>query len=362
MAGGSVPAFQVCGGAGLILAVAASLALAWRTGLAEWAVLSLAAFGAMTFLALAMFVKVVTGVERLVYYHHEIAVVAASAFLLRLLRLPLLPYLDIALLGLGLFLVWGRIGCFMVGCCHGRPHRWGVRYSAEHARAGFDECYVGVRLLPVQVLESLWVLLVTSIGIALVWNGARPGAAFGWYVAAYSLGRFVFEFLRGDADRPYFRGFSEAQWTSLILVSGVALAEAWAHAPYFWWHAAAAGGLVVAMTGVSIVRRFRITRTDRLLHPHHLQEVAELVRKMGIAELPVNPAIHVRRTSLGIQISGSCRQESDSRVRHYALSGSDGALPEGSAQVLAALIARLDRAGVKPGGVCSKQPRRVSLQ
>ena len=347
-AGGSVPAFQVCGGAGFMLAVAASLALAWRTGLAEWAVLSLAAFGAMTFLALAMFVKVVTGVERLVYYHHEIAVVAASALLLRLLRLPLPPYLDIAVLGLGLFLGCGRIGCFMVGCCHGRPHRWGVRYTAGHARAGFSECYVGVRLLPLQALESLWVLVVTSIGIALVWRGARPGAAFGWYVAAYSLGRFAFEFLRGDADRPYAWGFSEAQWTSLILVSGVALAEAWAHAPYSRWHAAAGAGLVVAMTGVSLVRRFRVTRTDRLLHPRHLQEVAELVRAIGTAELPANPAVHVRRTSLGIQISGSSRQELDSRVRHYALSGLDDALLEGSALVLAALIARLDRAGGKP--------------
>jgi hypothetical protein len=190
--------------------------------------------------------------------------------------------------------------------------------------------------------------VVTSIGIALVWRGARPGEAFGWYVASYSLGRFVFEFLRGDADRPYFRGFSEAQWTSLILVSGVALAEAWARAPYFRWHAAAGAGLVVAMTGVSIVRRFRVIRTDRLLHPRHLQEVAELVRAIGTAELPANPAVHVRRTSLGIQISGSSRQGPDSRVRHYALSGPDGALLEGSALVLAALIARLDRAGVRP--------------
>jgi prolipoprotein diacylglyceryltransferase len=39
---------------------------------------------------------------------------------------PIIPYLDVTILVIGIFLVCGRIGCLMVGCCHGKPHRWGV--------------------------------------------------------------------------------------------------------------------------------------------------------------------------------------------------------------------------------------------
>ena len=42
------------------------------------------------------------------------------------LELPVLPYLDLTCLGLGIFLVCGRQGCLMVGCCHGKPCGWGI--------------------------------------------------------------------------------------------------------------------------------------------------------------------------------------------------------------------------------------------
>ena len=71
-----------------------------------------------------------TGEERIIYYRHEIAVMVVAALLLWLLRQPLLPYLDVTILGIGMFLTCGRMGCFMVGCCHGRPHDWGVCYRA----------------------------------------------------------------------------------------------------------------------------------------------------------------------------------------------------------------------------------------
>src|ERR1035438_7817740 len=169
------PSFQVCGVAGLCLAVFMSLVLVERRGLSPWILAAIAVAAVSTFLSLAMLTKIVTGAETLVYYHHEIAVISVAAVLLSVLHRPVLPYLDVTALGLGLFLACGRIGCFMVGCCHGRPHRLGVQYTPAHAHAGFTACYVGARLLPVQLFESLWVLAVTSIGIVLLWNGARPG-------------------------------------------------------------------------------------------------------------------------------------------------------------------------------------------
>ena len=108
----------------------------------------------------------------------------------------------------------------MVGCCHGRPHRWGVCYREEHAAVGFTPYFVGVRLFPIQAVESLWVFCIVTTGVTFVLNGRPAGAALAWYVVTYDLGRFCFEFLRGDPDRPYLWGFSQPQWISLLLMCG----------------------------------------------------------------------------------------------------------------------------------------------
>jgi phosphatidylglycerol:prolipoprotein diacylglycerol transferase len=46
-------------------------------------------------------------------------------------KLPIRRYLDILAVGLMLALVFGRLGCFLNGCCFGKPtdKLWGVRYS-----------------------------------------------------------------------------------------------------------------------------------------------------------------------------------------------------------------------------------------
>lgn len=60
-------------------------------------------------------------------------VVPALGFLLiylRLRKLPVRKYLDILAVGLMMGLAFGRIGCFLNGCCYGRPTElpWGLRF------------------------------------------------------------------------------------------------------------------------------------------------------------------------------------------------------------------------------------------
>ncbi len=49
---------------------------------------------------------------------------------LRYHKLPIRRYLDVLATGLMLALVFGRIGCFLNGCCYGKPTElpWGVRF------------------------------------------------------------------------------------------------------------------------------------------------------------------------------------------------------------------------------------------
>ncbi|HWK90376.1 MAG TPA: prolipoprotein diacylglyceryl transferase family protein, partial [Longimicrobium sp.] len=235
--------------------------------------------------------------------------------------------------GVGAFLACGRVGCLMVGCCHGRPYAWGVRYRGEHADAGFAAHLVGVRLFPVQLVESAWVAATVAVGMAMVFAGAPPGAALAWYVVAYDVGRFLFEFARGDVDRPYHAGFSQAQWLSLVLTLGVGAAELAGLLPLAPWHLAAGPALALAMAAVALRRRRDGARRFRLLHPRHLDELARLLAAPPPAAAG---AVPIARTSLGIRLSTG---RADG-VRHHTLSA-DGGLTEGDAGALAAALARL---------------------
>lgn len=351
--GRRLPAFTTCGVAGLVLAWVLALALVARRGLPLWpmAVVALAAMA--TFLALATATKVVTGEERLVYYHHEVAVLAAAALVLRLLDRPVLPYLDATILGVGAFLACGRIGCLLVGCCHGRPARVGVRYRAEHAAAGFTPYYVGVRLLPIQAVESLWVLFVIAAGAALVWSGRTPGSALVWYVVAYDAGRFLFEFGRGDPDRPDRGGFSSAQWLSVLLTVAVVVAGGIGWLPVRPWHAAVAAGLVLAMLAVAIHRRREAGERHRLCHPHHVRELAGVLTRLT-EPAPAVGGIPIGATSRGIRVSAGAIAGDAGAIEHYTLSAQSGTLSMAAARVLAGVIATLRVPGagaeVLPGG------------
>jgi len=349
----------VCGCIGFVLAVLLTLLLVMRLDLSSWILAAIMLAAVLTFFGLVMATKIITGEERIIYYHHEIAVMAVAALLLWLARQPVLPYLDVTILGIGSFLVCGRVGCFMVGCCHGQPHRWGVCYRAEHAKAGFTPYFVGVRLFPVQAVESLWVLCIVVAGAGFVLSGSPPGTALAWYVVTYDLGRFCFEFMRGDAERPYLWGFSQPQWISILLMCFVVWAELSGLLPLHPWHIGATVCLAVTMIVISLRRRFQRPDKYRLLHPRHVKEVAEAVERISApankstvaGQWTVTPGrnsapadIRIGRTSLGVQISADKVRGAAGYVYHYALSFRDGGMTEETARILARLILQLKRA------------------
>jgi Prolipoprotein diacylglyceryl transferase len=325
-------AFQVCGVLGLTTALALAQALTIERGLEVWITMALAALAAAIFYALAMLTKIVTGEEKLVFYHHMISLLAGVAVFLWLANRPILPYLDISALALGLFLAFGRLGCLMVGCCHGRPSRLGVIYRREHARAGFPVCYTGTPLFPVQAVEAAYVAGIVAAGSWLMLRGSAPGAATAWFITAYGLGRFCFEQLRGDSERPYLAGFSEAQWTailSVILTAAIRPTD-----PLYTW---VAGLLVLCAVAIFISRRSSSTGRHRLLHPWHIREIAVALHGGGKPD----GDIRVRRTSLGIAVSRGIIHTGSSSVCHYSLSGAPTALEPEQASILAGLILRI---------------------
>jgi prolipoprotein diacylglyceryltransferase len=338
------PAFRLCGYVGLTLAVLLGVTLAATRGLSLWVLGALAVSSVLTFLALAMATKIVIGEERLVYYHHEIAIMASAALVLALLGRPVLPYLDITILGIGTFLACGRVGCLLVGCCHGRPHTWGIRYRYEHANEGFTPYLVGVRLFPTQAIEALWVSGTVLVGSALVLRGGPPGEALAWYVVTYDLARFLLEFVRGDPTRPYMLGFSEAQWISLGLLVAAVGAEIFGVLPFQPWHLGVVVGMVLTMVAVALGRRLRGMSRYLLLHPRHVREVAAALdhaREQAQGATTVDTRVYIATTSLGVGISAG-RQGAASDARwHYTLSRRGQPLTYAEARALGLLVARL---------------------
>jgi phosphatidylglycerol---prolipoprotein diacylglyceryl transferase len=113
-----------------------------------------------------------------------LAVLATLVIGAAVLRLPAGSVLDVSTPGLVLAMGIGRIGCFLGGCCAGRPtaSRWGL-WSSDRS--------LGLRRIPVQLMESGWALVIgsTSLTVALAGAAAPAGVLFVAALSAYIFGR-----------------------------------------------------------------------------------------------------------------------------------------------------------------------------
>ncbi len=107
---------------------------------------------------------------------------------------------------------FGRIGCHLVGCCHGIPYngRFAVIYS--HSLYAPND----IRLFPVQLLEAFGEFM---IGFYLLYSCKRRNgaSAIAMYMVLYSIMRFFLEYLRGDSVRGSFYLFSTSQVISIVV-------------------------------------------------------------------------------------------------------------------------------------------------
>ncbi|HEU5486124.1 MAG TPA: prolipoprotein diacylglyceryl transferase family protein [Microlunatus sp.] len=215
--------FHACGTAAALTWIVVLIlgAGTWQLPVAALLIISATAVG--TFVLLVIAAALLLGEGRLTWFHHHLAVLLTTGIAALTAQWPVLACLDAVGTGLLAFGTFGRLGCLLVGCCHGRPARGGVVYGPAHADAGFPPALVGVPLRPVQATESVVVAVLTA---ACLWVAtvAPAGAAFGLSLAGYALARFWLETWRGDR-RPHAAGLSEAQWTATGVAAVVVLAS-----------------------------------------------------------------------------------------------------------------------------------------
>jgi phosphatidylglycerol:prolipoprotein diacylglycerol transferase len=132
--------------------------------------------------------------------------------------LPVWSTLDVLALGIPLGQSIGRIGCFMAGCCYGRPTDlpWGVTFTHPESLGP-----LGVKVHPTQLYESLLILGVFAVLYYLRTRKRFEGQLLGTYFLLAGLVRFGVEFFRGDPRGPaLLAGMPVTQVTAL----GLALA------------------------------------------------------------------------------------------------------------------------------------------
>jgi phosphatidylglycerol:prolipoprotein diacylglycerol transferase len=143
-------------------------------------------------------------------YGGFILAVPLSIPLLRLLGLPFAGFWDAAALTILLGMAFTRIGCFLNGCCGGRPSdAWFALILPDHHG-------IWQRRIPTQLMEMAFALLLFGAALALRNVVPFPGAIFCLVLAGYGLGRWVLESLREDETAGLDKTTMQA--TSILLV------------------------------------------------------------------------------------------------------------------------------------------------
>ncbi|HEX7859451.1 MAG TPA: prolipoprotein diacylglyceryl transferase [Verrucomicrobiae bacterium] len=135
-------------------------------------------------------------------------------------KVPLWRMGDVMAPSIALGHALGRIGCFMTGCCWGKP--WdgfcAVRFPVGHETHGTS-------VHPVQLYESA---LNFAFYVGLAWLFRRrkfDGQVFAAYLVGYAIIRTITESFRGDYTKHYLGGILTPGQTVSILIfaAGIAL-------------------------------------------------------------------------------------------------------------------------------------------
>jgi len=176
------------------------------------------------------------------FYGGLILAIPVGVWYLQKNRLPVLKTVDLVMTYVPLAHAFGRIGCFLEGCCYGTLTTvpWAVRFpkwfSATDGIIGTPAFiqHINMHLIdssatlslpvhPTQLYSSLYLFIIFFILVILRKHKHFNGEILSAYFILYAIDRFLIEFLRGDAQKNFF-GISLYQLCSIVFfISGIIL-------------------------------------------------------------------------------------------------------------------------------------------
>lgn len=108
---------------------------------------------------------------------------------------------------------FGRIGCFLAGCCYGKE-----------TDAWFGVLFPGMthKVIPTNLFEAIFLILLALLLLFLALK--RKGVFnFGIYMTTYGVWRFIIEFFRGDDRGSFIGNLTPSQfWSVVLFIGGIA--------------------------------------------------------------------------------------------------------------------------------------------
>lgn len=148
-----------------------------------------------------------------VFYGGLLGGMAAGIIYGRVKKLDMNEYSDICAPMVPLFHCFGRIGCFLGGCCYGIESKFGFTVYNNQLNPSINN----VQRFPVQLLEAALNIILFLFLVHLLKKPKFKGKIFAIYILIYAVIRFFDEFLRGDAYRGFIFGMSTSQIISIML-------------------------------------------------------------------------------------------------------------------------------------------------
>jgi len=163
----------------------------------------------------------------LVFHGGVVLGLAVAFYYMKVHALPWRTTLDALAVGMPVGQFFGRLGCFMAGCCYGSPSNlpWAVTFTSPESL-----CPVKEPLHPAQLYEALLALGVFGVLYTFRTRKRYDGQLILIYFGLAALVRFTVEFFRHPGD---YRG--PMLWGWMPLTQAAALAIAVVCGSLLWW-------------------------------------------------------------------------------------------------------------------------------
>ncbi len=161
-----------------------------------------------------------------VFYGSVLFVVPVLVIWLKRKKIPVRPFLDIIAFVGPIVQSFGRIGCFLAGCCHGKVcnNFLGVTFTNPDSLANPKN----VALYPTQLFDIGINLIIIVVLLIIEKKKRFDGQLMLLYMMMYAVGRSINETFRGDEARGFvFNGFLSHSQLIAICIFSICV--------YFWF-------------------------------------------------------------------------------------------------------------------------------
>ena len=151
-------------------------------------------------------------------YGGIIAVIIFFIIYCRIKKIDLFETADIFMPQVSIAQAFGRVGCFLAGCCYGAETTSPIGIVFPYGSIA----PAGVKLWPTQLMSAGGNLIIAAILFAVsyfAYKKKAKGIVLSSYLILYGVGRFIIEFFRNDA-RGSVGALSTSQFISIFIVIG----------------------------------------------------------------------------------------------------------------------------------------------